>query len=149
MQKAFSDACDKIVPFVVKNRCWNQVDLHHLCYYDVRKSVPVLGSQMLCNAIKKVCSSYKALKIKKPQNVPTIFFKESTSVHYDKRTYSIKDNRLSIFTLQGRIKCEYSIGEFQKKYLEIGSFKEAELIRKGKSWFFNQENIMLLMNEPK
>lgn len=136
-QVAFSNSCNEVVPFVVENRCWNRVALHHLCYYKVREVEGSLGSQMVCNAIKKVCTSYKVLKIKKSQDVPTISFKESGSVHYDKRTFSIKEQTLSLFTVNGRIKCGFSIGDFQRNYFEQGVVKEAELIRKGKRWFFN------------
>jgi putative transposase len=136
-QKAFSDACNQIVPFAIENRCWNRVALHHLCYYKIRESSASIGSQMVCNAIKSVCSSYKVLKIKKPQEVPIISFKTSGSVHYDKRTYSITDEILSLFTLNGRIKCSFTSGDFQKNYLEQGIVKEAELIKRGKRWFFN------------
>jgi len=92
---------------------------------------------MICNAIKNVCSSYKVLKIKKSQDVPAISFKETGSIHYDKRTYSIKGETLSLFSVNGRIKCNFAVGEFQRDYLEKGTVKEAELIRKGKRWFFN------------
>lgn len=136
-QESFANACNQIVPFAIENRCWNRVTLHHLCYYNVRENVPSLGSQMICNAIKNVCSSYKVLKIKKSQDVPAISFKETGSVHYDKRTYSIKGETLSIFSVNGRIKCSFAVGNFQKDYLEKGIVKEAELIRKGKRWFFN------------
>jgi len=136
-QIVFSSACNQVVPFVVENRCWNRVALHHLCYYKVRENIPSLGSQMVCNAIKKACSSYKVLKIKKSQDVPTIHFKDTGSVHYDKKTYSIKENILSLFTVSGRIKCKFITGDFQREYLEVGAVKEAELIRKGKRWFFN------------
>lgn len=136
-QKSFANACNQTIPVVVENRCWNRVALHHLCYYKIRNSIPSLGSQMVCNAFKKVCSAYKVLKIKKNQDVPTVIFKEGTSVHYDKRTYSLKDNCLSLYTVKGRIQCEFSIGEFQREYLGMGAVKEAELIRKGKRWFFN------------
>lgn len=136
-QKAFANACNQAVPFVVGNRCWNRVALHHLCYYLIRKQTHSLGSQMVCNALYKVCSSYKVLKIKKSQDIPAITFKESGSVHYDKRTYSVKDNILSLYTTKGRIKCEFVTGDFQREYLKKGAVTEAELIRKGKRWFFN------------
>lgn len=136
-QKAFANTCNQAIPFVVGNRCWNRVALHHLCYYLIRKNIPSLGSQMVCNALHKVCSSYKVLKIKKSQDIPAITFKDTASVHYDKRTYSVKDNTLSLYTTKGRIKCEFAMGDFQREYLEKGAVKEAELIRKGKRWFFN------------
>lgn len=136
-QKAFAKACNQATPFVIKNRCWNRVALHHLCYYQIRESNPSLGSQMVCNAFQKVCSSYKVLKINKSQDLPIVTFKDTGSVHYDKRTYSVKDNILSLYTTKGRIKCEFTTGDFQREYLEAGAVKEAELIRKGKRWFFN------------
>lgn len=142
-QIAFAKACNQAIPFAVENRCWNRVALHHLCYYKIREVDSSLGSQMVCNAIKKVCSSYKVLKIKKSQDVPTIHFKDTGSLHYDKRTYSIKDNILSLYTVSGRIKCNFITGDFQREYLERGTVKEAELIRKGKRWFFN-----LVLNLP-
>lgn len=136
-QVEFSNACNQIVPFVVENRCWNRVALHHLCYYKVRESVPAIGSQMACNAIYKTCCAYKALKVKKSQDVPSINFKKNVSIHYDKRTYSIKSETISLFTTSGRIKCGFTPGDFQREYLEKGIVKEAELIRKGRRWFFN------------
>ena len=136
-QKTFSDACNRIIPFAVENRCWNRVALHHLSYYSLRKCLPSLGSQMICNAIKKVCSSYKVLKIKKSQDVPALKFNQNGSVHYDKRTYTLRGNVLSLFTISGRIQCSFKIGQHQEKYLSTGKIKEGELIRKGKRWFFN------------
>ncbi|MDN3504738.1 MAG: hypothetical protein P0S95_07940, partial [Rhabdochlamydiaceae bacterium] len=47
-QRAFALACNVIVPFAKENRCWNQVDLHHLAYYSVKSAIPTLGSQMRC-----------------------------------------------------------------------------------------------------
>ena len=136
-QFEFSKACNLIVPFAAENRCWNRVGLHHLAYYSVRKSVPDIGSQLVCNAIQKVCGSFKALKPKKSESVPNVSYKESISIHYCKRTYSIKDDRVSLFTVKGRIRCKIIGGEFQLNYLSEGRPKEAELIRKGKQWFLN------------
>ena len=136
-QKVFANACNGVVPFSVENRCWNRVALHHLCYYSLRGSFPSIGSQMVCNAIKKVCSSYKVLKIKRDQDVPTINFREAGSVHYDKRTFALKGDVLSLFTVNGRIKCTFKLGNFQREYLKESVVKEAELLRKGKRWFFN------------
>lgn len=136
-QKSFVQACNQVVPFAIENRCWNRVALHHLCYFKVRDIVSDIGSQMTCNAIKNVCQSFKVLKIKKSQDVPEIVFKENGSIHYDKRTYSIKGNSLSLFSTSGRIKTNFDICDFHRGYIEQGIFKEAELIRKNKIWFFN------------
>jgi putative transposase len=136
-QRMFLDACNYIVTFVVKHRCWNTYNLHSLCYYLVREHFPSLGSQMVCCAIKKVCAAYKALKITPAQKVPTIRFRSEASVHYDKRTYSLDKDTLSLFTVKGRVHCSFQIGPYQEEYLAIGKPKEAEMIRKGKRFFLN------------
>src|SRR5438477_10875743 len=97
LQKQFNDACNSIVPIAIENRCWNRVALHHLAYYKIRKTT-ALGSQMVCNAIRAVCESFKALNIKKTDSVPVINFKPHSSIHFDKRTYSLKKAALSLYT---------------------------------------------------
>ena len=136
LQKQFNDACNQIVPIAVENRCWNRIALHHLAYYKIRSATD-LGAQMVCNSIKSVCEAFKALNIKKAENVPLINFKPHSSIHFDKRTYSLKDNAISLYTLSGRILIPMILGEFQQQYLEHGLPKEAELICKNKTWFFN------------
>src|SRR5579863_3092179 len=127
LQKEFNNACNQIVPVAAENRCWNRLALHHLSYYEARKTTD-LGAQMVCNAIKVVCDSLKVLKIKKEENVPLIRFKPQSSVHFDKRTYSLKEGSISLYTLSGRILIPMVLGEFQQQYLEQGVSKEAELV---------------------
>lgn len=136
LQTEFNKACNQIVPVAAENRCWNRLALHHLSYYKIRATTN-LGSQMVCNAIKAVCDSFKALKIKKSENIPLINFAPRSSVHFDKRTYSLKKNVISLYTLSGRISTPMLLGEFQQQYLEQGVPKEAELICRNKVWFFN------------
>ena len=134
---AFADACNEIVPFAVQNRCWNNVALHRLCYYEIRKRFPLLGSQMVCNAIKKVCSAYKGLNIARGEAVPKINFRRKGSIHYDKRTYTLKNGMLSLFAIGGRVGCTFQVGKQQAEYLLAGVAKEGELVRRGNKWFFN------------
>ncbi|MGA7950107.1 MAG: transposase, partial [Thiobacillaceae bacterium] len=136
MQAEFAAACNLVVPFARDNRCWNRVALHHLAYYKVRETSP-LGSQMICNAIKSVADAYKVLKLRKADEVPTVAFRPTGSVHFDARTFSLKGNTVSLYTLEGRIKAKCILGEFQTDYLAAGKPKEAELIRKGRQWFLN------------
>lgn len=136
LQQAFANSCNAIVPFAVEHRCWNQVALHHLTYYPIREQSH-LGSQMVCNSIKAVCNAYRALKPQKGKEVPVISFKPNGSIHFDKRTYSIKDKVVSLYTLAGRAKIKMQPGAFQKAYLEQGTPKEAELVFRGGKWFFN------------
>lgn len=136
LQIEFARACNQIVPFARDNRCWNRVALHHLAYYPVREATH-LGSQMVCNGIKAVADAYKVLKLGRQGEVPTIEFRQTGSVHFDARTYRLLEGAVSLYTLGGRTVVDMAIGDFQADYLATGNPKEAELIRKGKQWFFN------------
>lgn len=140
LQKAFSSACNAIVPHVIEHRCWNRVALHAMTYDKLRKE-SALGSQMTCNAIFAVCKAYKAQqvlgKIVKDTAVPTISFRHA-SVHFDKRTYSLTPSgQLSLYTLSGRIKAAFTMGDYQRKLFDRGTPKEAELLCKKGTWYFN------------
>jgi IS605 OrfB family transposase len=137
LQGVFNQTCNTVASIAMKNRCWNRVALHHLSYYQIRTGQATLGSQMVCNAIRTVCDAYKVLKIKKTELVPLVMFKQRSSVHFDKRTYSLNDGVVSLYTISGRILVPMKLGAFQQNYLQKGQPKEAELICKNGQWFFN------------
>src|SRR5262249_45558600 len=116
LQVAYADACNQLVPAVVENRCWNRVALHQLTYSRLRQATP-LGSQMTCNAIFTVCKAYKAQRelgrIKKDAPVPALNFRRA-SVHFDKRTYTLRGDTVSLYTLAGRITVRLMSGEHQR-----------------------------------
>lgn len=136
LRDAFLEVCNQIVPYVVENRCWNRVSLHNLVYSKIREKFP-LGSQMVCNAIFSVCKAYKSKALLPKETIPPIRFHKNRSVHFDKRTYSIKGEKLSLYTLSRRITVTMRIGSFQQNYYSKGIPKEAELICKKGKWFFN------------
>jgi putative transposase len=135
LQAEYAAACNAIVPLAREHRCWNAIKLHHHAYYKVREATQ-LGSQMVCQAIKAVATAYKVLKPKKDKPVPEIVF-DATSVHFDKRTYSFKDDTLSLYTLEGRAVVSMRMGDFQRHYFETGAAKEAKLVSRKGEWFFN------------
>lgn len=141
LQNAFAVACNLVVPFAATGKISNRIKLHHAAYYTVREFTPHLGAQMACNAVHQVAKAYKILLKNRPriykENWPTIKFRDASSVHFDKRTYSLRENILSLFTLDGRILVPFRAGNFQRKYLSSGIAKEAELVHKRKGWFFN------------
>lgn len=136
----YADACNAIVPFAQEHRCWNRVALHHLSYYPIRERFTALGSQMVCQAVHRVTDAYKALKankgIARDKPVPVITFRP-TSVNFDKRTYSIKGDTLSLFTLSGRARVPFTCGKHQRNLLVRGTAKEAKLIVRKGIWYFN------------
>jgi putative transposase len=141
LQAEFASACNVVVGFSAPVKCSNRVALHHLCYYQVREQVPALGSQMVCNAIANVAQSYKSLVANEPklrkEEWPVINFRQTASVHFDKRTYSFKNDTLSLFTLDGRIAVNYIFGKHQANLLNSGLAKEAELLKRKGQWYFN------------
>ena len=96
LQEAYLFACSQIVPDVIAARCWNRVALHRLVYSKIRKTSP-LGSQMVCNAIYSVCKAYQAKSIFPKEEVPRICFRKGRSVHFDKRTYTLKNGIISLY----------------------------------------------------
>jgi IS605 OrfB family transposase len=136
----FAGACNAIVPFVVEHRCWNRVALHHLAYYPVRDKFPKLGSQMVCQAVHRVADAYKTLKankgITRDAPVPEIRF-DASSVAFDKRTYSLKGDTVSLFTLAGREHIAFAGGKHQRHLLASGTAREARLIQRKGIWYFN------------
>lgn len=136
LREAFLSSCNQLVPFVIEHRCWNRVALHNLTYSKIRAS-SALGSQMVCNAIFSVCKAYKNRGISKEEIIPLVRFHKNGSVHFDKRTYSIKRDVLSLYTLEGRIKVKMRMGPFQEKYFSQGFPMEAELLCKKGKWYFN------------
>ncbi len=139
LRTAYADACNRLVPVVRTQRLWNRVGLHQRTYNDLREAT-FLGSQMCCNAIFSVCKAYKAQKelgrIRKDEPIPEIRF-ERASVHFDKRTYSLRGGAVSLYTLDGRVTIPMHTGEHQRRILESGQPKEAELVVRNGQWFFN------------
>jgi putative transposase len=138
LRTAYADACNRIVPVVREHRCWNRVGLHQRTYSRLRSETP-LGSQMVCNAIYTVCKAYKAQKARgriSKDAVPLVRF-DRASVHYDKRTYTLKEDALSLNTLDGRIWVQLNPHEHQQRILTSGRPKEAELVFRKNRWFFN------------
>ncbi len=136
LKESFLSACNQIVPFAVKHRCWNRVALHNFVYTHIRANSK-LGSQMVCNAIFAVCKAYRSKTISKEEEVPVICFHKNRSVHFDKRTYNLQGETLSLYTLDKRISVSFHLGEFQKHYFSQGLAKEAELIFRKGNWYFN------------
>lgn len=111
LQRQFAAACNFLAPIVRANRCWNRVALHHLAYKALRERFPQLGSQMACNAIYSVCRFARLVyqhpaspwHLQKQATLPLLRFLPTAPVFFDRHTLSLKNDRLSLFTLDGRL----------------------------------------------
>lgn len=141
LRSTYAEACNRLVPLVQKERCWNRVALHQLGYRRLRQETS-LGAQMACNAIFSVCKAYRAQRalgrIAADSAIPALCFKRA-SVHFDHRTYTLKGEAVSLNTLQGRMVVPMILGDHQRQILHSGRPrpKEAELVFRLDGWFFN------------
>lgn len=113
LQRLFAEVCNAIADMAIKNRCFNRVALHHLTYAHIRQTYPQLGSQMVCNAIYAVAKVIKMLYLSKSSPIyklvkesgeyPRCQFQKNSPVFFDKNTLSIKDGRLCLYTMVGRL----------------------------------------------
>jgi len=135
LQAAFAHVCNALAPLVREHRCWNRVTLHHLAYKSLREKFPALGSQMICNAIYSVSrtgrmvfqhpdSPFHHAKMEgKP--LPLLCFGDNSPVYFDRHTLSLKAGVLSLYTLDGRMRCavtlpkEAEVSFHEKKVREI------------------------------
>lgn len=101
--------------------------LQKLIYHDARERFP-LSAQIVLLLISKVCAAYKLDK-----KVERRFSKHG-AISYDARVLSYGDNRVSIWTLDGREPISYSAGERQKILLKR-QHGESDLIYHRGKWY--------------
>ncbi|WP_206603784.1 hypothetical protein [Bifidobacterium callitrichidarum] len=105
--EAYLHACDLVSRTARKHRTLKQKELNQLTYRENRSRYG-LGAQMAQSAIIRVISNYRTIRENQGSPWNTRHAPRYTSAGYDlvwNRDYSLlKDGRLSLNTLQGRIK---------------------------------------------
>jgi hypothetical protein len=119
LQAAFAQACNALAPLVQQTRIWHRVTLHHLAYKSLREKFPNLGSQMVCNVIYSVSRASRQV-FQHPQSpfnlarlegksLPLLNFADNCPVYFDRHTLSVKDGKLSMYTLDGRMRFDLAL----------------------------------------
>ena len=134
LQAAFALVCNDVAHMVQKTRTWNRVALHHLLYRDLRKRYPAIGSQMICNSIYSVSSVCHLVfqNVQSPLHVhsasdeplPLLKFLNNCPVYFDRHTLALKNGRLSLFTLDGRMRFDLALTDSAEE-----CFKERKLLQ--------------------
>jgi IS605 OrfB family transposase len=83
--------------------------LHDLTYKYIRKYTD-LPAQLICSSRDKACEILK-------QSISKPVFKKYLSIRYDARSFSFKENQVSLCSIKGRIKISIKIPEYFKQYL--------------------------------
>lgn len=127
--KLANATCNIISDIAWKNKAFNQIKLHHLCYHDI-KPISSLSSQIIVRCISKVSDSYKLdKKIKR-------VFSATGGIAYDSRILTYKPQSIiSIWCIGGRQKMPYVC--HNKRYLPYIK-GEADLIYKKGKFFLMQ-----------
>lgn len=139
LQTAFAEVCNALVPVVQQTRCWNRVTLHHLAYHDLRGRFPQMGSQMVCNAIYSVSRAYRLVLqhpaspwnlAKHPEKaIPQVNFLPDSPVYFDRHTLSLKDGKLSMYTLDGRMRFQLELKAEQQAHFQQEKLREIVLAK--------------------
>lgn len=134
LQQMFARACNHLSPIVQQSRCWNRVALHHLAYRELREHFPALGSQMACNVIYSVSRTCRALFQNRSSPyalhrlgagpLPRLLFLPESPVYFDRHTLSLKDGRVSMYTLDGRIRFNLPLDDEQQALFRNARLRE-------------------------
>lgn len=125
--KACNTACNEISKRCFEKKIWGQYKIHHEVYYSVKSSFN-LSSQMVVRCISKVADSYKLDK--KVQRT----FKPFGSIAYDSRVLTYKQNEVSIWTTEGRLKIPFVC--HNPNYLPYIKGEADLVFKKGKFYLF-------------
>ncbi len=124
LQKAFNEACTYASGVAWRAGEFNSVRLHRLVYADLRSQFGLL-SQYAVRAIGVVAASYKSDK-----TYCHTFRSDAAVVLDTPRLYTVKENRASIATLEGRRHVALNIGGIQRQQLaDAVKLAEADLVK--------------------
>ena len=132
---AYLDCCNTVSKVAWEHRTLSQKELHQLVYRRLRDEYHV-GAQMACSSINRVIGNYRTIK----ENHGSPWATSQPEYHspgYDlvwNRDYSIlKDGRLSVNTLDGRIKVPVDWTHVPEPYRR-GKFGTARLLNRNGKW---------------
>lgn len=133
---AYLDCCNTVSKTAWEHKTTSQKTLNQLIYRRLRDEYHV-GAQMACSSINRVIGNYRT--IKEMHGSPWATSRpEYHSPGYDlvwNRDYSIlKDGRLSVNTLEGRIKVPVDWTHMPEPYRR-GKFGTARLLNRNGKWF--------------
>jgi len=126
--KESNKICNYISSIAFNNQIFNQIKLHHNCYYSIRP-ITALSSQVIVRCISKVSDSYKMDK----KSIHK--FRSLGSITYDSRILTYSERNVSIWCMGGRQKMPFIC--HNEKYLPYIK-GEADLVFKNDKFYLFQ-----------
>ena len=147
---AYLDCCNMVSKTAWERKTLGQKALHQLVYRRLRDEYHV-GAQMACSSMNRVIGNYRT--IKEMHGSPWATSQpEYRSAGYDlvwNRDYSVlKDGRLSINTLNGRIKVPVDWTHVPEEYRH-GKFGTARLLNRNGKWLLLIPSTVELPDPPR
>lgn len=146
---AYLSCCNRVSETAYDNRTLSQKKLNKLVYHELRERYGV-GAQMAQSAIIRVIGNYRA--IKELQGSPWSAQPNYTTPGYDlvwNRDYSIlKDGRLSINTLEGRVKIDVDWTHMPDEYRH-GRFGTARILKRCGKWMLLIPSTVTIPDPPR
>ncbi|MFC7072409.1 RNA-guided endonuclease InsQ/TnpB family protein [Halovenus rubra] len=102
----------------------NKSTIHDEVYHDLRDETD-LPANLVVRAYSKAVEAMKSTvaEWEKGNNRPLPSFDEPSAV-YDKRTLTINDEYATLSTVNGRVKADFVLGEYQRSYLNDDDYEK-------------------------
>ena len=127
-QAVFNEACNWLSKKAFKTGEFRKNQLQKLAYHECRSVFPNFSSQLIIRAIDVVCMAYKLDKRKERR------FKSRSAAVYDPRVLSFKEDRISIWTVDGRLDVPIKVWNQELFGRNHG---QADLIQENGRWFLH------------
>lgn len=134
---AFNAAATYCAQVAWRERVTNKNKLHHLVYGPTRVNYG-LGAQLACCARDKAAEAVRAARANGHDTCPT--FAPDSSIRLDVHTYRLLSlDRVSIYTMYGRVIGQLVLGEYQRRHLYDTSWKigGAELVQRDGQFYLH------------
>ena len=132
----YADACNYVSDYVFRTHDLKQFSLNKVLYTELRERFG-LKSQMAQSVFKTVIARYKTILENESKWIKPSFKKPQYDLVWN-RDYSLTQNRLSVNTLNGRVKLPY-FSEGMSKYFDhtIYKFGTAKLVNKHGKYYLH------------
>ena len=133
----YKDSCNFLSNRVFEEQDFNQVSLHYK-YYDYMRNEFGIPSQMSSSVIKTVLARYKSIKNNSNNNYYSLIkFKKLFRDLVHVKDYSIVKNKISLKTLDERIKLDFDKKMLYKYYTNNTKLSSAKLVYKNNKFFIH------------
>lgn len=140
-QKIVASCFNDHVEWSFEKKTWSKAKAHKDLYKTLREKFPQLPSAMLQSTRDVALESIKALKFKfRPRK------SENSGIRYDKRLFSLRGQRLTLSSIDGRIKTVIQFPEWCKEVVNTGVIKAIQLCWDKCKKHFNANFVFSLPN---